>query len=1062
MAGWAFSHADVARHRPLLPAERIDLGTYSVLPHHRTGASAACREPFRTSAPARATLTVEVPLESAGSRATAGPVPLLLRGPGDVLGLDPRQIIRRYPEPGTGTAEASDLVHCEFDRPDLPWLFTPTAPDAAGRLPPWLRLVVVRQDDDRVVHQPPARDGLPPTVSVPIAELPSAEEAWAWAHTQVIGPTGRDQELANRLDPGNPALNLSRLLCPRRLEPRRSYLAMVVPTFEAGRLAGLGQEPVQTLQWSWPAGGGDGTVQLPVYDSWSFSTGDDGDFETLARRLRPVAAPPGTGRRLVDTTQPGLCLQTGADARPREVLGPLVRPADTPAPVPDPAAAGVWDQAGQEALAARLDAADSLVFDPAPAEGDPELAPPLYGGTHRAVGAVPDAGDQPAWLRQLNLDPAHRIAAGLGAAVARMDAEALMASAWGQLPDVLAANEALRLTQFSRYLSRRYKVHLDALDDVTLLAVTQRSQARVLQAPGMTVRAVVSDSATPVAATAATMRRLARPAGPLRRFGASGSQALLGDGEQLRDWVLAVPAPDGTERLGRDSLELLVQSGAAGAAERADLLAGRSLLDELGDGAQPDLPRVAGQVGGLVSRLLLLLPPMEQVDGLDLDDPRAIAVVFAVREVLPDLMVALEQRDLFLLTVDAAQRHRLEGGPSDVPGTVEVPAGDIRDLVAAVAQRLGDAAGPWERDRHVVQHLVEVIAEEEARLHEQLDILYQDCVVADAEPAEAPRARLVVGDLRLREHFDPARTLDRRIRQRIPGLHTALPGWLDNGRFDPVMAAPSFHHPMFEALHRLDPEWLLPGVGGIEPREMVTTLETNPVFVEAFLVGLNHEFARELVWRGYPTDGRGTSFRSFWTRGEELADPIHRMAAGDLGSHLSGAGRGKLVYVVRGELVRRYPQLHAQVVRQHSATTPIRYTAVPVPTLFQAAVGPDVMLVGVDLEDRDVLEGPDRPAADGTLAPVPPPGSLWLTLSEHVGEPRFGLDEGPSSGAGRDDLAWADWPVAAGHLPIAVAPGLRPPGLSLSSAVVAWLLYQLPARAGFRARRLMLEMGDPS
>jgi hypothetical protein len=234
------------------------------------------------------------------------------------------------------------------------------------------------------------------------------------------------------------------------------------------------------------------------------------------------------------------------------------------------------------------------------------------------------------------------------------------------------------------------------------------------------------------------------------------------------------------------------------------------------------------------------------------------------------------------------------------------------------------------------------------------------------------------------------------------------------------------------------------------------------VFVEAFLVGINHEFARELVWRGYPTDGRGTSFRSFWTRGEELANPIHRMAAGDLGSHLSGAGRGKLVYVVRGELVRRYPQLHAQVVRQQSATTPIRYTAVPVPTLFQAAVGPDVLLVGVDLEDRDVLEGPDRPAADGTLAPVPPPGSLWLTLSEHVGEPRFGLDEGPSSGAGRDDLAWADWPVAAGHLPIALAPGLRPPGLSLSSAVVAWLLYQLPARAGFRARRLMLEMGDPS
>ena len=57
------------------------------------------------------------------------------------------------------------------------------------------------------------------------------------------------------------------------------------------------------------------------------------------------------------------------------------------------------------------------------------------------------------------------------------------------------------------------------------------------------------------------------------------------------------------------------------------------------------------------------------------------------------------------------------------------------------------------------------------------------------------------------------------------------------------------------------------------------------------MLGLNHEFCREMHWRNYPTDNRATSFRQFWdvssyldrqgkddaTLKEELRDipPIH-------------------------------------------------------------------------------------------------------------------------------------------------------------------------------------------
>ena len=70
----------------------------------------------------------------------------------------------------------------------------------------------------------------------------------------------------------------------------------MVPAFNVGRLAGLGQNVTaadeQTLAPSWQAGA---AVELPVYHSWRFRTGEDADFErwlagSRAGRCRPVSA----------------------------------------------------------------------------------------------------------------------------------------------------------------------------------------------------------------------------------------------------------------------------------------------------------------------------------------------------------------------------------------------------------------------------------------------------------------------------------------------------------------------------------------------------------------------------------------------------------------------------------------------------------------------------------------------------------------------------------------------------------------------------------------------------
>ena len=77
------------------------------------------------------------------------------------------------------------------------------------------------------------------------------------------------------------------------------------------------------------------------------------------------------------------------------------------------------------------------------------------------------------------------------------------------------------------------------------------------------------------------------------------------------------------------------------------------------------------------------------------------------------------------------------------------------------------------------------------------------------------------------------------------------------------MAAPVFTRPMYEALRDHYQEFLVPGLEEIPPNT-ITLVATNPAFVEAFMVGLNHEMARKLLWREYPTDQRGTYFKRFW------------------------------------------------------------------------------------------------------------------------------------------------------------------------------------------------------
>jgi hypothetical protein len=119
------------------------------------------------------------------------------------------------------------------------------------------------------------------TPAVPAQELPDLVDSWAWAHAQLGWEKGATEDALRNVLATRPELSVSRLLSPRLLEENTAYIACVVPAFEAGRLAGLGDAPDvnAALAPAWTSGpNAPGSVKLPVYYHWEFRTWHAGGF----------------------------------------------------------------------------------------------------------------------------------------------------------------------------------------------------------------------------------------------------------------------------------------------------------------------------------------------------------------------------------------------------------------------------------------------------------------------------------------------------------------------------------------------------------------------------------------------------------------------------------------------------------------------------------------------------------------------------------------------------------------------------------------------------------------
>ncbi|HET6669326.1 MAG TPA: hypothetical protein VFH15_03750, partial [Pyrinomonadaceae bacterium] len=203
-----------------------------------------------------------------------------LIGPGDILGINPRMVVRTEPLNWITNFEPNYLSFIEFYEEDFLWRYTPAAANDK-RLRPWLALLVLKEadkPDDSEFTKNEKRLPLPSVTVKSADSLPPHDQTWAWAHVHTNqgyeNATEFEQFLLSLHDLNHPNSDkiISRLLSPRKLDHDQAYRAFVVPAFETGRLAGLGQNVsnIPAQQPAWTAGAGN--VEFPIYYEWYFRT----------------------------------------------------------------------------------------------------------------------------------------------------------------------------------------------------------------------------------------------------------------------------------------------------------------------------------------------------------------------------------------------------------------------------------------------------------------------------------------------------------------------------------------------------------------------------------------------------------------------------------------------------------------------------------------------------------------------------------------------------------------------------------------------------------------------
>lgn len=439
-------------------------------------------------------------------------IPISIVGPGDVTGIKDNAILQVVPANGLKNFESNYYPFIEFFEEDLPWRYTPASPDGVYKLKPWITLIICKKEEFTLHNNDEGLSNIRLNINndeeyLDILGLP--EHSYYHAHVQVLGDalprtvaSGLNDKL-NQVLEENSDNTISRILSSRKLEDNTAYYAFLIPTYETGRLSGLGLpiEGIYAQKSAWEKNldlqkeKHIRALDLPIYYQWEFET-STADFAVLVRRLQPVdtdklpaglkinVSNMGNGLNYADFQQPPLRRSIDIHVATKPVTDPIgFNPSTFPANTEGHEEKVIYDQL-MNILSHSPDFAENEEYintqynnqntglqrktlgnekvlnknnkNQASELDDPWVVPPVYGAKHILAQslAIEDHPDQE-WFNELNLDIRHRIAAGLGKKVVQNNQEDFVQRAWEQIELINELNQKLKEYLLQKKLNDR-------------------------------------------------------------------------------------------------------------------------------------------------------------------------------------------------------------------------------------------------------------------------------------------------------------------------------------------------------------------------------------------------------------------------------------------------------------------------------------------------------------------------------------------------------------------------------------------------------------------------------
>lgn len=388
----------------------------------------------------------------------------------DVKSISPSAVLQTVPLDGT-EAYCSDYLPCiEFFEEDLPWRYTPLAADDK-KLRPWMALIVCKDGEYSLQNQSDGSQVLKLNLTKKNYNqiLPPIDQLHFFAHVQLSTIEQIevvDNSWLNIFLAQNPEAGLSRIFAPRKLEgliknSATRYAAFLIPSFELGRLNGLGEklEGADTQTGAWAKTFEEQqkrtrNSEFPIYYQWSFSAGGNVFFK-LAKKLNPI------DKNVLNKLPNSLSADLSNCGIPSCSYSPQSTSA---APVIDVPVACILPNTKldsstlrQESDHVRKDLKDLLDLSPvfeenrliqegtgqvANMEEDPWVTPPIYGAKHALSTSLDSYHED--WVSQQNLAIRNRASGGLGKKVVQTYQEQFVQRAWLQVERINSLNQQLR------------------------------------------------------------------------------------------------------------------------------------------------------------------------------------------------------------------------------------------------------------------------------------------------------------------------------------------------------------------------------------------------------------------------------------------------------------------------------------------------------------------------------------------------------------------------------------------------------------------------------------------